>query len=101
MQAVYVYSKQALGFRYLRLDCVATPRLRAVYERFGFEHHSDRQVGPTSSPDTNTTFRKPPSERGLALPVPDPLPCKGRVFEVGIRSNTLKGNRKVILTSML
>jgi GNAT superfamily N-acetyltransferase len=38
---------QALGFRYLRLDCVAArPRLRAVYERFGFEHHSDRQVGP-------------------------------------------------------
>ncbi len=38
---------RALGFRYLRLDCVASrPRLRAVYERFGFEHHSDRQVGP-------------------------------------------------------
>jgi GNAT superfamily N-acetyltransferase len=38
---------QTLGFRYLRLDCVAArPRLRAVYERFGFEHHSDRQVGP-------------------------------------------------------
>jgi len=38
---------QTLGFRYLRLDCVASrPRLRAVYERFGFEHHSDRQVGP-------------------------------------------------------
>jgi GNAT superfamily N-acetyltransferase len=38
---------QELGFRYLRLDCVASrPRLRAVYERFGFEHHSDRQVGP-------------------------------------------------------
>jgi GNAT superfamily N-acetyltransferase len=38
---------QAVGFRYLRLDCVASrPRLRAVYERFGFEHHSNRQVGP-------------------------------------------------------
>ena len=38
---------KTLGFRYLRLDCVAArPRLRAVYERFGFEHHSDRQVGP-------------------------------------------------------
>ncbi len=37
----------ALGRRYLRLDCEATrPRLRAVYERFGFRHHSDRQVGP-------------------------------------------------------
>ncbi len=32
---------------YLRLDCEASrPRLRAVYERFGFQHHSDRQVGP-------------------------------------------------------
>jgi GNAT superfamily N-acetyltransferase len=32
---------------YLRLDCEASrPRLRAVYERFGFVHHSDRQVGP-------------------------------------------------------
>ena len=38
---------QPLGLRYLRLDCVASrPRLRAVYERFGFEHHSDKQVGP-------------------------------------------------------
>ena len=37
----------ALGLRYLRLDCEASrPRLRAVYERFGFRHHSDRQVGP-------------------------------------------------------
>ena len=31
----------------LRLDCEASrPKLRAVYERFGFKHHSDRQVGP-------------------------------------------------------
>lgn len=31
---------------YLRLDCEASrPKLRAVYERFGFVHHSDRQVG--------------------------------------------------------
>jgi len=38
---------RALGLRYLRLDCVGSrPRLRAVYERFGFEHYSDRQVGP-------------------------------------------------------
>ena len=35
------------GRRFLRLDCEASrPRLRAVYERFGFRHHSDRQVGP-------------------------------------------------------
>jgi GNAT superfamily N-acetyltransferase len=38
---------RALGKRWLRLDCEASrPRLRAVYERFGFRHHSDRQVGP-------------------------------------------------------
>lgn len=38
---------QALNRRFLRLDCdTARPRLRAVYERFGFRHHSDRQVGP-------------------------------------------------------
>jgi GNAT superfamily N-acetyltransferase len=36
-----------LGLASLRLDCVATrPKLRAIYERFGFVHHSDRQVGP-------------------------------------------------------
>jgi GNAT superfamily N-acetyltransferase len=36
-----------LGRRYVRLDCeAARTRLRAVYERFGFRHHSDRQVGP-------------------------------------------------------
>lgn len=38
---------RTLGRRYVRLDCeVARPKLRAVYERFGFRHHSDRQVGP-------------------------------------------------------
>lgn len=38
---------RALGRRYLRLDTEASRlRLRAVYERFGFRHHSDRQVGP-------------------------------------------------------
>jgi GNAT superfamily N-acetyltransferase len=36
-----------LGRPFLRLDCEASrPRLRALYERFGFVHHSDRQVGP-------------------------------------------------------
>jgi GNAT superfamily N-acetyltransferase len=36
-----------LGRHFLRLDCEASrPRLRAVYERYGFRHHSDRQVGP-------------------------------------------------------
>jgi GNAT superfamily N-acetyltransferase len=34
-----------LGKRYLRLDCEASrPKLRALYEKFGFRHHSDRQV---------------------------------------------------------
>ena len=38
---------RSLGKQYLRLDCEASRlRLRAVYERFGFRHHSDRQVGP-------------------------------------------------------
>jgi GNAT superfamily N-acetyltransferase len=38
---------RSLGRAYLRLDCEASrARLRAVYEKFGFVHHSDRQVGP-------------------------------------------------------
>ena len=38
---------RALGRRYLRMDTEASRlRLRARYERFGFRHHSDRQVGP-------------------------------------------------------
>lgn len=36
-----------LGRRYLRLDCEASrPKLKDLYERFGFQWHSDRQVGP-------------------------------------------------------
>lgn len=32
--------------RFLRLDCAAgRPKLRAVYESFGFRHHSQKQVG--------------------------------------------------------
>ena len=35
------------GRRYLRLDCDADrPKLRALYEGFGFQFHSFRQVGP-------------------------------------------------------
>ena len=38
---------QTLGRPYLRLDCPASrPRLRSIYERFGFRHHSDKQLGP-------------------------------------------------------
>jgi GNAT superfamily N-acetyltransferase len=38
---------QSLGREYLRLDCEASrSKLRTIYERFGFAHHSDRQVGP-------------------------------------------------------
>jgi GNAT superfamily N-acetyltransferase len=38
---------EARGRPCLRLDCEASrPRLRAIYERFGFRYHSDRQVGP-------------------------------------------------------
>lgn len=36
-----------LGRPFLRLDTdAARPKLRSIYERFGFRHHSDRQVGP-------------------------------------------------------
>ncbi len=36
----------ALGRKVLRLDFEASrPRLREIYERFGFRHHSDAQVG--------------------------------------------------------
>jgi GNAT superfamily N-acetyltransferase len=38
---------RSLDRKYLRLDCEASrPKLRGIYERFGFVHHSDRQVGP-------------------------------------------------------
>jgi GNAT superfamily N-acetyltransferase len=38
---------RTLGRPYLRLDCDASrPKLRVVYERFGFRYHSDRRVGP-------------------------------------------------------
>ena len=34
------------GRRFLRLDCMGgRPGLRAVYERFGFRHHSDKVLG--------------------------------------------------------
>jgi len=37
----------ALGRKWLRMDTVANrPALRAVYERYGFQLHSYRQVGP-------------------------------------------------------
>jgi GNAT superfamily N-acetyltransferase len=36
-----------LGRRILRLDCEASrPRLRWIYESFGFVHHSDHHAGP-------------------------------------------------------
>jgi GNAT superfamily N-acetyltransferase len=42
-----VEQTRLLGRRYLRLDCAATrPRLRAIYEQFGFTHHSNKQIGP-------------------------------------------------------
>ena len=38
---------RSLDRHFLRLDCeAARPKLRAIYEMFGFRHHSDRQVGP-------------------------------------------------------
>jgi len=36
---------RTLKRNYLRLDCdAASPRLRAVYENFGFAYHSDKQM---------------------------------------------------------
>lgn len=38
---------RSLRRSFLRLDCEASrPRLRAFYEHFGFQYHSDREVGP-------------------------------------------------------
>lgn len=37
---------RANRLRFLRLDCVAgRPKLRGVYESFGFRHHSRKQIG--------------------------------------------------------
>lgn len=42
-----VQRTQSFDRKFLRLDCdAARAKLRAVYERFGFRHHSDRCVGP-------------------------------------------------------
>jgi GNAT superfamily N-acetyltransferase len=70
----------SLGRSYLRLDCEASrPKLRAIYERFGFSHHSDRQVGPyfvsryeldvttatrNQSPEPNLSSVTPPAGQG-------------------------------------
>ncbi len=41
-----VEQTKLIGRPYLRLDChTFRPRLREIYERFGFRHHSDAQVG--------------------------------------------------------
>ncbi len=38
---------RSLGKKFLRLDCEANrPKLRLLYESFGFVHHSDKRVGP-------------------------------------------------------
>ena len=37
---------QAIGRRYLRLDCAIRPKLCTVYERNGFRKHSERTIGP-------------------------------------------------------
>lgn len=47
MLAWAVERARSLGKKNLRLDCLASrPALRAIYENFGFIHHSDRQAGP-------------------------------------------------------
>ena len=44
----FAVSKGAsLNKKYLRLDCASDrPKLRNIYETYGFIHHSDRHVGP-------------------------------------------------------
>jgi GNAT superfamily N-acetyltransferase len=38
---------KTLGRQYLRLDCEASrTKLRQFYERFGFQYHSDKYIGP-------------------------------------------------------
>jgi hypothetical protein len=38
---------RVLGRRFLRLDCeISRNKLRNIYERFGFQYHSDKRVGP-------------------------------------------------------
>ena len=55
-----------LGKRYLRLDCeAARPKLRRVYEDFGFRWHSDRQVGPHFVARYEYVVRR--SDRGVRL----------------------------------
>jgi GNAT superfamily N-acetyltransferase len=42
-----VEETRRLGRRFLRLDCDASrPALRAIYERLGFQYHSDGRDGP-------------------------------------------------------
>ncbi|MDM9381475.1 GNAT family N-acetyltransferase [Chlorogloeopsis sp. ULAP01] len=41
-----VEKSKSQGLQYLRLDCdAARPKLCSVYEKFGFQKHSTRQVG--------------------------------------------------------
>jgi len=61
-----VEQARLLGREYLRLDCEASrARLRAVYERFGFVHHSDRKVGPYSVARYEYRVMKPKHSCGL------------------------------------
>lgn len=58
------------GRRFLRLDCAASrPRLRAVYERCGFRHHSDRQVGPYFVSRYELPLKVDGAEDAIACPV--------------------------------
>jgi GNAT superfamily N-acetyltransferase len=59
-----------LGRRFLRLDCEASrPRLKAVYERCGFRHHSDRQVGPYFVSRYELPLKVEGAEDAIACPV--------------------------------
>lgn len=54
----------ALGRRFLRLDCLSSrPKLRAIYENFGFRWHSDRQVGPWHVSRFEIEIEQPPPDK--------------------------------------
>ena len=60
---------RSLGRDVLRLDCDADrTSLRAVYERFGFSYHSDRQVGPYFVARYEYRLAKPGSGIGIGDP---------------------------------
>ena len=58
-----VRKAESLGKRFLRLDCaVERPKLRAVYENYGFTYHSDIVVGPFHVARYEYRFKTEPNQ---------------------------------------